>query len=73
MAEALLAKTRKYLPGDKVRLVIRAFEYARKAHEGQWRKSGEPFIEHPVQGATILADLKMDADAIAAALLHDAV
>ena len=73
MAEALLAKTRKYLPGDKVRLVIRAFEYARKAHEGQWRKSGEPFIEHPVQVATILADLKMDADAIAAALLHDAV
>ena len=51
----------------------RAFEFARDAHAGQCRKSGEPFIIHPIEVGIILADLRMDAETITAALLHDTV
>jgi GTP diphosphokinase / guanosine-3',5'-bis(diphosphate) 3'-diphosphatase len=54
-------------------LIERAYEYASKAHEGQQRKSGEPYMMHPVAVAQILADLRMDAQTISAALLHDVV
>ena len=73
MIETLMEKAREYLPESRLGVVGEAFEYADKAHAGQRRKSGEPFIRHPLQVATILADLKMDADTIAAALLHDVV
>lgn len=53
--------------------IERAYEVAKKAHEGQLRKSGEPFIVHPVAVATILADLGMDTETLVAALLHDVV
>lgn len=56
-----------------VQLVDRAFTVARKAHEGQLRKSGEPYITHPLAVAEILADLGIGAQTIAAALLHDTV
>ena len=69
--ETLLAKIRDYLPEEKISLVEDAYQFAERAHSGQLRRSGEPFIEHPIQTALLLADLKLDANALAAALLHD--
>lgn len=62
-----------YLSEEDLQLIYHAYEYAKEAHEGQYRKSGEPYIIHPVQVADILADLEMDAETIAAGLLHDVV
>ncbi len=73
MLETLMSKVRGYIPNDRLRVVVDAYEYAEDAHRGQTRKSGEPFIEHPLQTAVALADLRLDADALAAALLHDVV
>jgi guanosine-3',5'-bis(diphosphate) 3'-pyrophosphohydrolase len=67
----LLEKAEKYLPPEKVELVKRAYDFAAKAHEGQMRKSGDPYIEHPLQVALILARVQLDANSLAAALLHD--
>lgn len=67
----LLEKVKDYLPPDKVNLVQDAYDFSHKAHEGQFRLSGEPYIMHPLHVATTLADLQLDASAIAAALLHD--
>jgi len=60
-------------PIEARRLLQRAYEFARAAHDGQDRESQEPFIAHPLNVATILADLKLDPAAVAAALLHDVV
>jgi len=60
-----------YLPEAQVARVIRAYEVGAVAHEGQARKSGEPYITHPVAVAGILAELGMDAETIIAAILHD--
>ena len=65
--------TAAYLSSEDEAMIARAFEFAREAHQGQARKSGEPFILHPVEVAIILADLRMDAETICAALLHDTV
>lgn len=73
MFEALLAKAREYVPPDKLEKISDAYQFAENAHNGQVRMSGEPFIAHPVQTALLLADLKLDADALTAALLHDVV
>jgi (p)ppGpp synthase/HD superfamily hydrolase len=62
-----------YLPDADREKVVRAHELAERAHEGQSRLSGEPYIEHPLAVAGILADLRMDGDTIAAAILHDTV
>src|SRR5690349_14247263 len=59
-------------PGDKV-LIERAYYKAENAHADQFRKSGEPYFTHCVAVATILADMKLDAEAIAAALMHDII
>jgi GTP pyrophosphokinase len=71
--EALLRKVRSYNPKADVRTVQRAYEFADESHRGQLRKSGEPFIEHPLGVAHILADLGMDTTTLVAALLHDVV
>jgi len=68
---SLLDATARYLPPEKVEAIKSAYDFAAKAHEGQTRKSGEPFIEHPLAVALILAELQLDATAIKAALLHD--
>jgi guanosine-3',5'-bis(diphosphate) 3'-pyrophosphohydrolase len=68
---SLFKKAKEYLPPDKVTLVEAAYTFALKAHEGQVRKSGDPYLEHPLQTALTLADLQLDAAALAAALLHD--
>ena len=71
--DQLLEKIRDYLPQERAELVERALEYAVRMHDGQSRRSGEPYIEHPVSAAKYLADLSLDAPTIAAALLHDVV
>ncbi|MCK4387993.1 MAG: HD domain-containing protein, partial [Dehalococcoidia bacterium] len=68
---SLVSKASEYLPADKAKLIQAAFEFASKAHQGQLRKSGEPYLEHPLHTAMTLADLQLDADTLIAALLHD--
>jgi GTP pyrophosphokinase len=60
-----------YLPAPDVALVERAFEFSETAHRGQFRKSGEPYITHPLAVASILSQWRIDAEGLAAALLHD--
>jgi guanosine-3',5'-bis(diphosphate) 3'-pyrophosphohydrolase len=72
-SQRLLEKAQAYLPPDKVALVSEAYEFAAKAHEGEKRVSGDPYIDHPLQVALTLADLQLDASSLAAALLHDVV
>ena len=62
-----------YLPDDQVATVLEAYEFGAAAHEGQSRKSGEPYITHPVAVAQELAEMHLDAQAICAAILHDVV
>ncbi|MBC8429503.1 MAG: bifunctional (p)ppGpp synthetase/guanosine-3',5'-bis(diphosphate) 3'-pyrophosphohydrolase [Dehalococcoidia bacterium] len=67
----LRGKAQEYLPSEKIAVVEDAYHFAAKAHQGQVRKSGEPYLEHPLQTALILAELQLDASSLAAALLHD--
>ncbi|MBL0291210.1 MAG: bifunctional (p)ppGpp synthetase/guanosine-3',5'-bis(diphosphate) 3'-pyrophosphohydrolase [Betaproteobacteria bacterium] len=60
-----------YLPPPDVALVERAFHFSDSAHRGQFRKSGEPYITHPLAVASILSQWRLDAQGLAAALLHD--
>ena len=69
--ELLLEKAGQYLMAEKLAVVEEAYRFALKAHEGQLRKSGEPYLEHPLQVAITLAELQLDAGSLAAALLHD--
>lgn len=62
-----------YLNSEDVALIEKAYKYACDKHDGQLRKSGEPFVIHPIEVAIILTDLHLDAETIAAALLHDTV
>ena len=62
-----------YLPPEQIELVKRAFVIARDAHEGQARSSGEPYITHPVAVASIIAEMRLDHEAVMAALLHDVI
>ena len=71
--EELIATLVRYHPEANVDLVERAYRFAEKAHEGQFRKSGEPYFTHPLTVASILAKLMLDAPTIAAGLLHDTV
>ncbi len=69
----LISSVRKYHPSDSVHMIEKAYEIASKAHEGQARKSGEPYIIHPLCVAIILADLELDKETIIAGILHDVV
>jgi GTP pyrophosphokinase len=69
----ILTKAKSYLPEDKIGIVEDAFVFASKAHEGQRRLSGEPYMEHPINTALFLANLNLDAPTLAAALLHDVI
>ena len=71
--EPLLRTLRKYHPKSDTRTIERAYEMAAHLHSGQTRRSGEPYITHPLAVATILAELGMTAPTLAAALLHDTV
>jgi guanosine-3',5'-bis(diphosphate) 3'-pyrophosphohydrolase len=67
----LVSKLETYLPPDQVERVQEAYDLAFKAHDGQRRRSGEPYITHPVAVADLLADLRLDAETMIAAILHD--
>jgi GTP diphosphokinase / guanosine-3',5'-bis(diphosphate) 3'-diphosphatase len=69
----LLRTMRANRPGDDLELVRKAYEFSQKNHAGQTRASGEPYLVHPLGVAQVLAEMKMDAVAIAAGLLHDSV
>lgn len=69
----LIKKLKAYEKKPNIALIKRAYAFAEKAHEGQIRATGEPYIEHPLSVACILADLKLDDATIVSALLHDVV
>ena len=71
LVQDLLTRASEYLPQDRVDSIKDAYAFAKKAHQGQMRLSGEPFVHHPLHTALYLVELKLDANALAAALLHD--
>lgn len=71
--QELIKSVRKYHPSTDISMIEKAYRVASEAHEGQKRKSGEPYIIHPLCVAIILADLELDKETIVAGLLHDAV
>src|SRR6202162_2743384 len=73
LVDQLVADVGAYKPDVDRPLLERAFAFAARAHEGQQRRSGEPFIEHPFAVARVLAELHLDEETLAAALLHDVV
>lgn len=62
-----------YLAEDQIKDVRRAYTFAEQAHEGQYRKSGEPYVTHPLAATNILADMHMDHHCLMACLLHDVI
>ena len=71
--EELITRVRKYHPSDDISLIEKAYRIAYDAHKDQVRKSGEPYIIHPLYVSIILADLELDKETIVAGLLHDVV
>lgn len=71
--QKLVEMVRRYHPSDDISLIEKAYNIAYKAHEGQLRKSGEPYIIHPVCVCIILAELELDKETIVAGMLHDVV
>ena len=71
--QALIERVRKYHPSADISMIEKAYKTASEAHNGQARKSGEPYIIHPLWVGIILADLEMDKETIVAGMLHDAV
>lgn len=71
--ERLVKMVKKYHPSDDIRMIDKAYQIAYKAHDGQLRKSGEPYIIHPVCVCLILAELELDKETIVAGMLHDVV
>lgn len=69
----LIGSLESYLPPEHIDMIMQAYEFGAAAHDGQTRKTGEPYISHPVAVAQDLADMHLDAQAIAAAILHDVV
>ena len=69
----LIARVQKYHPSDDISMIAKAYQIASEAHKDQLRKSGEPYIIHPLNVAIILADLELDKETIVAGILHDVV
>ena len=72
-SQELVTRVRSYQPSADVALIERAYAFALRAHEGQKRKSGEPYFTHPASVAGVIADLRLDTASICAGLLHDCV
>ena len=68
--QELISSVKKYHPSTDISMIQKAYEVAREAHKDQKRKSGEPYIIHPLCVAIILADLELDKETIVAGLLH---
>ena len=71
--QELISRVRKYHPSDDISLIEKAYNLANEAHKDQFRKSGEPYIIHPLSVAIILAELQLDKETIVAGILHDVV
>ena len=71
--EDLVDKVRSYSPDADLELLRRAYVFSAREHKGQLRHSGEPYLVHPLEVANLLADMRLDAVAVAAGLLHDVV
>ena len=71
--QELISRVQKYHPSDDVSMIEKAYNVAKEAHKDQVRKSGEPYIIHPLNVAIILAELELDKETIVAGLLHDVV
>jgi guanosine-3',5'-bis(diphosphate) 3'-pyrophosphohydrolase len=69
----LIERVQRYNPNARVDLIRRAYDFSARAHEGQVRRSGEPYLKHPLAVAEVLSTLKLDVSAIVAGLLHDTV
>src|SRR5499427_9255794 len=69
----LLDKVRAYTPTAPIDVIQRAYEFSAEVHKGQRRASGEPYLTHPLQVASIIADLRLDVPSVATGLLHDTV
>jgi GTP pyrophosphokinase len=72
-ADQVIDNARRYLKSEDIAFLEKAYEFAKNAHAEQYRKSGEPYIIHPIQVAGILVDLDLDPSTIAAGFLHDVV
>ncbi|AST58895.1 (P)ppGpp synthetase, RelA/SpoT family [Thermoanaerobacterium thermosaccharolyticum] len=74
MIEKVINRVKEYDKSENdINLIFKAYDYALKAHEGQYRNSGEPYIVHPVEVAMILTNLELDVSTIASGLLHDVI
>ncbi len=71
--EDLISRVQKYHPSEDISMIEKAYQIANEAHKNQVRKSGEPYIIHPLYVAIILADLELDKETIVAGILHDVV
>ena len=71
--QRLIEHVKKYHPSDDTSMIEKAYAVASEAHNGQYRKSGEPYIIHPLNVALILSELELDKETIVAGLLHDVV
>ena len=69
----ILDKAQAYLPAEELEMIEKAYIYSAKAHQGQVRLSGEPYLTHPMEVAGMLTDMKMDAATIISGLLHDTI
>ena len=69
----LITKVKEYLSDEDVKKINEAYKFAEKCHSGQLRKTGDPYIIHPVFTAIYLSNMKMDWETISAALLHDVI
>ncbi len=69
----LISRVKKYHPSDDISMIAKAYKLAEEAHKEQFRKSGEPYIIHPLNVAIILAELELDKETIVAGILHDVV
>jgi GTP diphosphokinase / guanosine-3',5'-bis(diphosphate) 3'-diphosphatase len=71
--DSLATNLSSYLEGEQVNLVRRAYYYAEQAHDGQFRRSGDPYVTHPLAVAGILSEMHMDPQSLVAAMLHDVI
>jgi GTP diphosphokinase / guanosine-3',5'-bis(diphosphate) 3'-diphosphatase len=69
--ETLIEAIPKYQPGADLDVLARAYKFSAASHQGQQRASGEPYLSHPLEVATLLVDFKMDVTTVTAGLLHD--
>ncbi len=69
----LVKRLHSYLDDEQIDQVVKAYEFAEQAHEGQYRRTGDPYITHPVAVAHILVDMHMDHESLMAAMLHDVI